>query len=100
MPGVSCWPSNGVALLVWCNVTPGIFDLQKTPGMNIWLWVKTNGTILGSAPPILVYFSGWIGMFTGGTIWILTHGHLIRVFSEALQPSDHSEPFLDHEPHL
>ena len=22
------------------------------------------------------YFSGWIGMFTGGTIWILTHGHL------------------------
>ena len=28
------------------------------------------------APPILVYFSGWIGMFTGGTIWILTHGHV------------------------
>ena len=21
-------------------------------------------------------FSGWIGMFTGGTIWILTHGHM------------------------
>ena len=31
-----------------------------------WLWVKTNGTIVGvGAPPILVYFSGWIGMFTG-----------------------------------
>ena len=25
-----------------------------------------------NSPPILVYFSGWIGMFTGGTIWILT----------------------------
>ena len=23
-------------------------------------------------------FSGWIGMFTGGTIWILTHGRLTR----------------------
>ena len=23
------------------------------------------------------YFAGWIGMFTGGTIWILTHGQLI-----------------------
>ena len=22
------------------------------------------------------YFSGWIGIFTGGTIWILTHGDL------------------------
>ena len=21
------------------------------------------------------HFSGWIGMFTGGTIWLLTHGH-------------------------
>ena len=33
------------------------------------------------APPILVYFSGWIGMFTGGTIWILTHGHLRALFA-------------------
>ena len=30
-------------------------------------------------PPIFVYFSGWIGMFTGGTIWLLTHGHLFCV---------------------
>ena len=28
------------------------------------------------APPILGSFSGWIGMFTGGTIWLLTHGQL------------------------
>ena len=23
-----------------------------------------------------VLFSGWIGMFTGGTIWLLTHSHM------------------------
>ena len=53
---------------------------KATPLELTWLWV--------SKPfwePILVarefttqfrtYFSGWIGMFTGGTIWILTHGH-------------------------
>ena len=33
---------------------------------KIWLWVKTNGTIFGVLG---------IGMFTGGTIWVLTHGH-------------------------
>ena len=25
------------------------------------------------------WFSGWIGMFTGGTIWILTHGKVHAV---------------------
>ena len=40
---------------------------------DTWPWVKTNGTILGGAPPMLVYLSGdW----DGGTIWILTHSHL------------------------
>ena len=30
-------------------------------GHSIWLWVKTNGTILGSvnSPPILVYSGDW-----------------------------------------
>ena len=28
------------------------------------------------APPILEPISVGIGMFTGGTIWVLTHGHL------------------------
>ena len=23
------------------------------------------------------YFSGWIGMFTAGTIWVLTHSHVV-----------------------
>ena len=27
------------------------------------------------ASPILVYFSGAVEMFAGGTIWIFTHGH-------------------------
>ena len=31
--------------------------------------------------PILVYFSGWMGMFTGGTIWMLTHGPIALCLS-------------------
>ena len=40
-----------------------------------WPWVKTNGTILGlvNSPPSLEPILVGIGMFTGGTIWILTH---------------------------
>ena len=39
---------------------------------------------VGAPPIILVYFSGWIGIFTGGTIWILTHGH-VALDSHALR---------------
>ena len=46
---------------------------------------KTNGTILGfsvhhpfQSPILRTYFSGWIGMFTGGTIWLLTHGQILN----------------------
>ena len=59
-------------------------------GSNFW------GRSLSSLEPILLglgcwgrctthfrtYFNGWIckiGMVTGGTIWILTHGHIISV---------------------
>ena len=75
---------------------------EKSLWEHVAVVVKTNWIpFLGvGAPPILVYlsggskpfwdpilvgeftthfrtyFSGWIGMFTGGTIWILTHGHL------------------------
>ena len=50
---------------------------ETRPLVGIWLWVKTNGTILGEVhhpflEPILV----GIGMFTGGTIWLLTRAHL------------------------
>ena len=43
----------------------------STPMVPYWLVARLVG-----AP--LVYFSGWIGMFTGGTIWVLTHGHTVR----------------------
>ena len=33
--------------------------------INIWQWVKTNGIPF------------WGGMFTGATIWILTHGLVV-----------------------
>ena len=32
------------------------------------------------APPILESILVGIGMFTGGTIWILTHGHIVSLF--------------------
>ena len=38
-----------------------------------------------SEPPFLVYFSGWLGMFTGGTVWLLTHGQLSYAKLELLQ---------------
>ena len=36
------------------------------PKNPTWLWVKTNGTILVGAPPILLGVLVGIGMFTGG----------------------------------
>ena len=43
----------------------------------IWLWVKTNGIPFWArcTTHFRTYFTG-IGMFTGGMIWILTHGHM------------------------
>ena len=38
---------------------------------------KPIGSHFGvGAPPILVY---GVGMFTGGTIWILSHGHVSTI---------------------
>ena len=58
----------------------------------MWLWVKTNGIFGGAgAPPILV----GIGMFTGGTNWILTHGHIFlssRIRSPLCCPARRSSP--------
>ena len=38
-------------------------------------------------------FSGWIGMFTGNTIWLLTHGQVRPVLPGPL-PADLSHVFL------
>ena len=44
------------------------------------LWVKTNGIPLwGRCTHFGTNLSGWIEMFTGGTIGLLTHVHLIEV---------------------
>ena len=32
--------------------------------------------------------SSWIGMFTGGTIWLLTHGHMVPAKPRFLGPED------------
>ena len=50
-------------------------DPERIHQLNMWLWVKTNGTIFGvGAPPILVYFSGdWDVQWGHGT---LTHSHV------------------------
>ena len=56
--------------------------------MAIWLWVKTNGIPFWGfgAPPILepILVVGLNRMFTGGTIWILTHGHIVLRSQELL----------------
>ena len=39
-------------------------------GQNQWYHFEVG------APPILVGILARIGMFTGGTIWVLTHGHI------------------------
>ena len=57
-------------------------------GQISWLWpvvdmavvvktVKRDTILVGEfTTHPRTYFSGEIGMFTGGTIWILTHGHI------------------------
>ena len=47
--------------------------------MHMAVVVKTNGIpfwLVGEFTHFRFHFSGWIGMFTGGTIWLLTHGHI------------------------
>ena len=51
-----------------CTAEPTRFDLAV--GQNQWSHFGAG------APPILDPIVVGIGMFTGGTMWILTHGHL------------------------
>ena len=56
-------------------------DSSKRPSMLrgvMWLWLSKPRLHFGVGQfttHFKTYFSGWIGMFTGGTIWLLTHGH-------------------------
>ena len=58
--------------------TPRTVVLAETGG--IWLWVKTVLVPFWGrcTTHFRTYFSGWIGMFTGGQPGFWTHGHLPR----------------------
>ena len=49
-------------------------------GQNQWYYFGVG------APPILVYFSGGLGCSLGGTIWILTHGHIEKIIADLFKP--------------
>ena len=84
-----------LALAAW----PRRFGLEawasgRSQTRHGWPWVKTNGEtrikaiLRCNSKPMLpfwgfqcitrfrTYFSGWIGMFIRGTIWVLTHGQV------------------------
>ena len=57
-----------------------------------WVWVTTDSIPFWAfgTTHLRTDFSGWIGMLTAGTIWILSHGHInqpqFRCFSPSLGP--------------
>ena len=54
----------------------GVWARHSSIVFGIWLWVKTWCHFGVGAPPTLEPIFVRVGMFTGGTIWLLTHGHL------------------------
>ena len=58
--------------------------------IDIWLWLsKPMVFVFGVGEltthfRIRTYFSGWIGMFPAGTIWLLTHSHVNDVHQRVL----------------
>ena len=54
------------------------FGRRSKPMVPFW------GRCTVNSPPILAYFSGWIEMFAGGTIWVLTHNQLVLLPRENL----------------
>ena len=50
---------------------------EKQPGGKMAAvrpWLNAFWLVGECTTPFRTYFSGWIGMFTEGTIWLLTHG--------------------------
>ena len=61
--------------------------------VSIWLWVKTNGTILGvGAPPVLVYFGGDWDVHSGYDLNFHPWPYGIRMFMLicGVLPASHS----------
>ena len=59
------------------KIKPGVQSPSSQPIPESWdlKWVKTSGIpfwLVGEFTHLRTDFSGWIGMFTGGTIWIAT----------------------------
>ena len=54
--------------------------MEPAPKKYMAVGVKTDGILFWGigAPPMFEPILVVIGMFTGGTIWLLTHGHLFE----------------------
>ena len=86
--------SCSTSRICWASVGPGSAPRRSTQSNRrlrpsharstraataMWLWLsKPMGSHFGvfGAPPILEPMLVGIGMFTGGMIWLLTHGHV------------------------
>ena len=80
-----------VMILLWQVLGKEVEEivvLRLSP-FRMWLWVKTNRIPFWGrcTTHFRTYFSGWIGMFTGGTIWILTHGRQSSAAQGRFPPS-------------
>ena len=61
------------------DAVPEARTLDALNGWCKWPWFKTNRIPFWGfrcTTHFRTYFSGWIGMFTGATIWVLTHGQM------------------------
>ena len=65
--------ASTVFLTRFCRLGPGEWSFPDVAvGQNQWY----HFGVIRCTTHFRTYFSGWIGMFTGGTIWLLTHGHV------------------------
>ena len=72
------------------GVPEGSRTFQNSCGCHLAVGQKPMGSHFGVGEfttHFRTYFSGWIGMFTGGRIWILTHGHLGSFLSKLRRTS-------------
>ena len=82
------------AVILRGHVRAGCLELRKLAGSYNF---SCSACGCGSNPMVpfwgrcttyfRTYFSGWIGIFTGGTIWLLTHGH-VRGRCSSAWPAD------------
>ena len=87
MVGLGCFPGGTIWILSHghtnnttpYNTTP--YHIVSDHAIHTRFFLHTTGSDFGVGEFTTHFrtdFSGWIGMFTGGTSWILTHGHTIQ----------------------